>query len=191
MAHNRVLQWATFARSWWIYDAYHQCPFESAKRLCIFLQGQHKPIYHPLSDIGDHVVVINTKDISMKNEYWRKWRFHHHTGYPGGYSQTSAWRLHDLDDTKILHKAVYSRLPGNLLRRRMMRRLHLFPDTEVPDDILQNVTDQIRQVQLIPKPIHKYSKEDIDNFPKLFDWPEEYVIDYSKKKKDEDTEKYF
>lgn len=34
-----------------------------------------------LGDIGDHVVVINTKDIAMKDDYWRKYKFFHHTRY--------------------------------------------------------------------------------------------------------------
>ncbi|CAE1155954.1 RP-L13 [Acanthosepion pharaonis] len=182
-ATNRVLQWATFARTWWIYDAQHQCPFKSAIMLSYVLQGRHKPIYHPLSDIGDHVVVINTNHIAMKDEMWRKWKYHHHTGYPKGKSITSAWRLHELDPTKIMYKCVYSNVPGNLLRHTLMRRLHLYAETDVPEEILNNVTDQLRQLHPVPKRLDEYSKEEIDNFPKLFDWPSDYVLEPIKKVK--------
>lgn len=50
-------QWGTHARTWWIYDANHQCPFKSAPRLCIYLRGMHKPIYHPL---GKSIMVSST-----------------------------------------------------------------------------------------------------------------------------------
>lgn len=43
-------QWATFARMWWLYDAKWQCPFQSAPVIIRHLQGQHKPIYHPLGE---------------------------------------------------------------------------------------------------------------------------------------------
>ena len=31
-------------------------------------------------DVGDHVVVINTKDIAMQGDYWRTFKYFHHTG---------------------------------------------------------------------------------------------------------------
>ncbi|KAL5016036.1 hypothetical protein ScPMuIL_005625 [Solemya velum] len=177
MAHNRVLQWSTMARTWWLFDAQHQCAFRSASMLIKYLQGKHKPIYHPLSDVGDHVVVINTADVAMREDYWRKFKYFHHTRYPGGFSVTSAWRLHELDPTKVLHKAIYSRLPGNLLRPNMMRRLHLYPNENVPTEILANVSDQIQQIQPIPKRLDQYTEEELASFPKVFDWPEDHVRD--------------
>ncbi|XP_064607177.1 LOW QUALITY PROTEIN: large ribosomal subunit protein uL13m-like [Liolophura sinensis] len=176
MAHNRVLQWATFARTWWIYDAAHQCPHRSGDVLVKYLMGVHKPIYHPLSDVGDHVVVFNTKHIAMEGDHWRRWKYFHHTQYPGGFSQTSAWRLHEIDKTKIMYKEIYARIKGNLLRGNMMRRLHLYPEDDIPDDVLKNVSDQIRQVQIIPKRLGEFTEQEIKDFPKLFDWPEDFLL---------------
>ena len=42
-------QWVTMTRFWWLYDAKFQSPFKSAKLIALYLQGKHKPIYHPLS----------------------------------------------------------------------------------------------------------------------------------------------
>ncbi len=44
-------QWATFARQWWLYDARHQCAFRSAEKIIPYLEGRHKPIYHPMSKL--------------------------------------------------------------------------------------------------------------------------------------------
>ena len=74
-------QWATFARCWWLFDAQWQCPFQSAFVLHRHILGLHKPIYHPLSDVGDHVVVINSREIATKDHLWRTWKHFHHTGY--------------------------------------------------------------------------------------------------------------
>ncbi|KAL4236564.1 54S ribosomal protein L13 [Mactra antiquata] len=176
MAHNRVIQWGAMARTWWLYDAKFQCPYRSAEKLCMYLEGRHKPLYHPLSDVGDHVVVINTRYVAMAEDLWRKQQYKHDTRYAGGKSSATAWRLHEADYTKILYKAVYSAAPKNLLRPTIMRRLHLYPEEDVPDDIIGNVSDVIRQIQVVPKPLDSYSAQEIEEFPKLFDWPEDHVI---------------
>ncbi|CAC5399130.1 RP-L13 [Mytilus coruscus] len=176
MAYNRVLQWSVMTRTWWLYDAENQCAFRSAKKIVNYLQGKHKPIYHPLSDIGDHVVVINTKLVAMRDDRWRKFTYPHHTGYAGGFSRASAWRLHDMDPTKVMHKAVYQRIKGNLLRPNIMRRLHLFPDDNVPDEIMANISDQIQQIQIVPKRLEDYSQLEKENFPQIFEWPEKEMM---------------
>ena len=30
-----------------------------------FLEGKNKPVYHPLNDTGDHVVIINSKEVKF------------------------------------------------------------------------------------------------------------------------------
>ncbi|ELU04557.1 hypothetical protein CAPTEDRAFT_159961 [Capitella teleta] len=187
MATNRVQQWATFARTWWIYDAKWQCPRQSAPVLIKYLQGKHKPIYHPNSDIGDHVVVINTKHIAMEGEYWRTWKFSHHTGYPGGFSQTRAYDAHDADPTMVMKKFVYSSMKGTLFRRLCMQRLHLFPEEELPEDILRNVSSQIQQVMPVPKRLDEFSAEERKAFPQLFEWPKDYIMETGQKKSTEES----
>ena len=51
-------QWATFARQWWVYDAKWQCPFRSAPVVIRYLQGKHKPIYHPCSKSSTWLLVM-------------------------------------------------------------------------------------------------------------------------------------
>lgn len=54
-----------------------------------------------LDDCGDHVVVINSKEIALPGDDWRKRAYFHHTGYPGGASWTLAWELHEKDPTLV------------------------------------------------------------------------------------------
>ncbi|CRL00810.1 CLUMA_CG014062, isoform A [Clunio marinus] len=142
---QRVQQWATFARQWHIFDAAWQNPYEAAPLITKYLRGMHKPICHPLNDSGDHVVVINTADIALPGDEWKQRAYFHHTGYPGGASWTLAWELHSKDPTMIIKKAVYRCIGISLQRRHTMQRLHLFKDANVPKEILENVTNQIRQ----------------------------------------------
>lgn len=45
------------------------------KKVANYLAGKHKPIYHPFTDCGDHVVVINCKDVAMHGFNWKNQRF--------------------------------------------------------------------------------------------------------------------
>lgn len=72
--------------------------------------------------------------------------------------------------------AVYKSMRGNLQRRHCMMRLHLFPDAVIPPEIQANISNQLRQVRPVPKRIDEYDEETIKNFPKIMDYPENYVI---------------
>lgn len=72
--------------------------------------------------------------------------------------------------------AVYGSMKGNLQRRHVMKRLHLFPDSNIPDNILANISNQLRQERQVPKRIDEYDAETIKNFPKIVDYPIDYVI---------------
>lgn len=173
---KQVQQWATFARVWHIYDAAWQNPFQSAILLKKYLMGMHKPIYHPMNDCGDHVVVVNSLDIALPGDEWKKRAYFHHTGYPGGASWTLAWELHKKDPTLVLKKAIYNSMDGNLQRRYTMERLHIFPDSNVPPELLKNVSNQIKQLRPKPKRLDHYPDEEVKKFPKLLDLPKDYIL---------------
>ncbi|XP_054278370.1 39S ribosomal protein L13, mitochondrial [Macrosteles quadrilineatus] len=176
-AYQRVRQWNTFAQQWHLFDAKWQNPFISAPVLAKYLKGTHKPIYHPLSDTGDHVVVINSRHIALPGEEWR-WRcYFHHTGYPGGATWTYAWELHEKDPTMVMHKAVLRAIEKNWNRIRILKRLHIFPESEIPEDIKQNISNQIPVQRPVPRSLLSYSDEEIAKFPKIVDYPKDYVVD--------------
>ena len=59
-----------------------------------------------------------------------------------------------------------------------MARLHVYPDgfEGVPDEISANLTGQIEPVRQVPKQLDKFTAEEVENFPKLWDYPEEYIV---------------
>lgn len=134
-----------------------------------------KPFASP-DDCGDHVVVINAGDIALPGDEWTKRVYFHHTGYHGGASWTLAWELHQKDPTQIMHKAVYNAMKGNLQRRHTMQRLHLFADANVPADLLANVSGQLRQQRLVPKRLDHIDAAEVAAFPKIMDFPKDYVL---------------
>jgi hypothetical protein len=73
-------------------------------------------------------------------------------------------------------KAVYSAMDGNLQRRYTMQRLYIYPDDKMPENIKQNITNQIRQLRLVPKRLDHYAPEEVQQFPKVMDWPKDYIL---------------
>ena len=60
-----------------------------------------------LDDCGDHVVIINSREIALRGDEWKKRVYFHHTGYPGGASWTLAWELHEKDPTMVCIFCLY------------------------------------------------------------------------------------
>lgn len=75
-----------------------------------------------------------------------------------------------------MKKAIYAALRKNLQRRYNMKHLHLFPDDKVPDEILENISNQIRPLRLVPRSLDTYTKEEIESFPQVFDFPEDHIV---------------
>ena len=173
--YKRTNQWMVFARQWWLFDAKQQDTFDAAQRIARYLHGRHKPIYDTEQDCGDHVVVFNARHIAMPDEEWRYRYYFHHSHYAGGRKWTPAYQLHALDPNLVLYKAIY-RACGNvgMKRKELIARLHIYPDDKIPEHILENVTDHIRQLRPVHKSIEEYSQEELVKYPKIFDYPEDY-----------------
>jgi large subunit ribosomal protein L13 len=75
-----------------------------------------------------------------------------------------------------MKKAVYNSMTGNLQRRYNMQRLHLFNNAHVPQVMLDNVTNQIRQPRKVPTRLDHIDVKDVENFPKIMDFPKDYVL---------------
>ena len=164
---NRANQsFLTHARLWYLVDAKDQINGRLASYLSQVLQGKTKPIYHHTDDVGDYVVVINTRHIVLSGTKWKNKLYRHHTGYPGGLKSITARELHKRDATRILWRAVYGMLPKNNLRPIWMNRLFLFEDNEHP--YAENIFAKLEGPAPLPKRLEEFTVEEIENYPKLF-----------------------
>ena len=93
-------------------------------------------------------------------------------------------------------KAVYSMLEGGLDRKNKMAQLHIYPEgiETVPEEIYKSmiaimyiwslnsfqytlgISGQVEPVRPIPKRLDEFTKEELEKFPKFWDYPEEYVV---------------
>lgn len=76
-----------------------------------------------------------------------------------------------------MKKAIYNCMTGNLQRRYTMERLHLYDEENVPEQILQNISSQIKQLKLVPRKLESYSEKEIKLFPKLTNYPHDYILE--------------
>lgn len=67
-------------------------------------------------------------------------------------------------------------MKGTLQRRHTMQRLFIYPDQHIPENILENVTSQIRQHRQVPTRLDHIPEEEVEQFPKVMEYPEDYVL---------------
>ncbi len=70
----------THTRLWYLVNAKDQINGRLAAYIATILQGKTKPIWHPKADVGDFLVVVNTKDIAFSGRKWDRKVYRHHTG---------------------------------------------------------------------------------------------------------------
>jgi len=174
---QRVQQWLVFGRQWHILNAKWQDPHVLGEKIDRYISGAHKPFFHPKSDCGDHVIVYNCKDVAMRAFDWKRTTFHYDNRYPKGRANIPAWEIHQHDPCRIIWISTYHSLrwPFPQNRKRDIEHLHVFPDENIPAELLKNVANQLEQVMRIPKPIDDYSPEERSKIPALFELPKTYA----------------
>lgn len=169
MASRLSQSLSTHTRLWYLIDARGQVTGRLAVMICMLLQGKTKPIYHPAVDMGDHLVITNTKEVVLTGKKWDGKLYRHHTGYPGGLKEIMARRVHEKDPTKVLYKAVSGMLPKNHFRKMRLRRLHLFPDSNHIYD--KNIFKVLEGPCPVYKRLQDYTDEEVAKYPELVEVP--------------------
>jgi large subunit ribosomal protein L13 len=118
--------------SWLLLDASDGNLGRIAAAVAFVLRGKHKAEFSAHQVHGDHVVVINAGHLSIPAAKLRRKRYYRHTGYIGSLKEESLGALLDRNPTEALTKAVNGMLPKNKLRKEMLKRLHVFAESEHP-----------------------------------------------------------
>lgn len=119
-------------RSWYLIDAKGKVLGRIASKIALILQGKHKPVYTPNQNMGDFVVVINSKDVVLTGKKWQQKIYRWHTGHPGGLKEFKAAELNRRDPTRLVYLAVKGMLPKNFQKNKMLKRLKIYPGPEHP-----------------------------------------------------------
>jgi large subunit ribosomal protein L13 len=117
-------------RRWYVLDASGAILGRLATQAASILRGKHKPIFAPHADTGDHVIVINAKEVTLSGGKENKKIAYHHSGYPGGLTETVYSRLLAKKPAFAVEKAIKGMLPHNRLGRQMASKLRVYPGAD-------------------------------------------------------------
>ena len=112
--------------NWYVVDSSDQVLGRLAARVAHYLRGKHRADWTPHVDMGDHVIVLNAKNIQVTGKKRTDKIYHRHTGYIGHLRSESFEDLQARQPERILELAIRGMLPKTRLGRQMMRRLHVY-----------------------------------------------------------------
>ena len=121
---------AEIESKWYIIDAANKPLGRVATEAAKLLRGKHKPTFTPNIDTGDHVIVLNAKDVILTGNKMDQKIYRHHSGYIGGMKETPARVMLEKNPEKAVTLAIKGMLPHNSLGRAMAKKLRVFAGSE-------------------------------------------------------------
>ena len=121
---------AEIERKWYIIDAANKPLGRVATEAAKLLRGKHKPTYTPNIDTGDHVIILNAKDVILTGNKLYNKIYRHHSGYIGGMKETPARVMLEKNPEKAMTLAIKGMLPHNSLGRAQLKKLRVYAGSE-------------------------------------------------------------
>jgi large subunit ribosomal protein L13 len=119
-------------RTWHLIDVKDKVLGRESTNIAKLLMGKGKPYFTRNLDVGDYVIVVNSKNVRLSGKKEDNKKYYSHSGYPGGLRTRTVKEQRDLNPSEIVYSAVKGMLPQNRLRDKMLRRLKVFPGQEHP-----------------------------------------------------------
>ena len=121
---------AEIESKWYIIDAANKPLGRVATEAAKLLRGKHKPTFTPNIDTGDHVIVLNVKDVILTGNKMDQKIYRHHSGYIGGMKEIPARVMLEKNPEKAMTLAIKGMLPHNSLGRAQLRKLRVYAGAE-------------------------------------------------------------
>ena len=115
---------------WYIIDAANKPLARLATEAAKLLRGKHKPTYTPNIDMGDHVIILNCKDVILTGNKLNQKVYRHHSGYIGGMKEVPAKVMLEKNPEKAMTLAIKGMLPHTSLGRKMAKKLRVYAGSE-------------------------------------------------------------
>ncbi len=119
-------------RAWHLIDIQEKILGRVAPDIVRLLMGKHKTQYVSYLDMGDNVVVVNSKKVAVTGRKAKQKVYTSYSGYPGGLKKIILGTLLDSNPSQVIRHAVSGMLPKNKLRDKRLARLFIFPDGRHP-----------------------------------------------------------
>ncbi len=119
-------------RNWFVVDATGQTLGRLATRVARVLEGKHKPTWSPNLDSGDHVIVLNAKQITVSAAKADSKTYFRHSGYPQGLKEESLGKLLERRPEEVVRRAIKGMLPHTRLGAQQLRKLKIYAGSDHP-----------------------------------------------------------
>lgn len=116
--------------NWYVVDARGQTLGRLAANVARILRGKHRPQYTPHLNTGDHVVIINARDIVVTGKKRTDMTYDRYSGYPGGRQVRTYEQALERDPTFPITHAVKGMLQHNSLGADMLTRLRVYAGSQ-------------------------------------------------------------
>ena len=135
-------------RTWYLIDAKGEVLGRLASQIAVLLKGKHKPEYTPHLDVGDHVIVINAKDIKVTGNKLNEKEYDKFSGYPGGRRTKLLKEKLEEEPEFVIRNAVKGMLPKNPLGRKMIKKMKVYAGSEHPHEAQQprDLPESLRRI---------------------------------------------
>ncbi|HEY0409710.1 MAG TPA: 50S ribosomal protein L13, partial [Candidatus Dormibacteraeota bacterium] len=115
---------------WYVVDAKGQTLGRLAVNIARVLRGKHRPQYTPHMLTGDHVIVLNARDIVVTGRKRTQKTYDRYSGYPGGRRVRTFEQTIERHPTHPITHAVRGMLQHNTLGADQLRRLRVYAGGE-------------------------------------------------------------
>ena len=117
-------------RKWYVIDAAGKPLGRVATEAAKLLRGKHKPTFTPNIDTGDHVIIVNCKDVVFTGKKLDQKIYRHHSGYIGGMKEVTAREMMNKKPEEAMYLAIKGMLPKNSLGRQTLKKLRVYAGSE-------------------------------------------------------------
>ncbi len=119
-------------RSWFVVDAAGQTLGRLATRVARVLEGKHKPTWSPNLDGGDHVIILNAKQITVSAAKLTTKSYARHSGHPQGFKQETLGKLLERRPEEVVRRAIKGMMPHTRLGAQQLRKLKIYAGSDHP-----------------------------------------------------------
>lgn len=116
----------TLPQHWYLVDARGQTLGRLAVNIARVLRGKHRPVYTPHINTGEHVIVINARDLVVTGRKRTMKTYDRYSGYPSGRRQRTYEEAVERDPRFPLTHAVRGMLQHNTLGEEQLKRLRVY-----------------------------------------------------------------
>ena len=113
-------------RKWHVVDADGVVLGRLATKVADVLRGKNKPIFTPMWDAGDFVVVINADKVKLTGKKETEKFFMSYSGWKGGEKFTSVAQQRAKNSEELIHHAVKGMVPKNRLGAQLLTKLKVY-----------------------------------------------------------------